>query len=48
VIGRVNGGACFPAKGIPCTSTVLNQGIGSTYSVTPPRTYGVEVDYKFF
>jgi iron complex outermembrane receptor protein len=28
--------------------TVLNQGIGSTYSVTPPRTYGVEIDYKFF
>jgi iron complex outermembrane recepter protein len=23
-------------------------GIGSTYSVTPPRTYGVEIDYKFF
>jgi iron complex outermembrane receptor protein len=29
-------------------ATVLNQGIGSTYSVTPPRTYGVEIDYKFF
>ena len=28
--------------------TVLDQGIGSTYSVTPPRTYGIEVDYKFF
>jgi len=23
-------------------------GIGSTYSVTPPRTYGIEIDYKFF
>ncbi len=23
-------------------------GITSTYSVTPPRTYGVEVDFKFF
>ncbi len=22
--------------------------IGSSYSVTPPRTYGVEIDYKFF
>ncbi len=22
--------------------------VGSTYSVTPPRTYGVEIDYKFF
>jgi len=25
-----------------------NQGVFSTYSVTPPRTYGVEIDYKFF
>ena len=24
------------------------QGIASTYSVTPPRTYGIEMDYKFF
>src|SRR5579859_7171782 len=42
VIGRNDNGICAPAAGIPCTSTVLNQGIGSTYSVTPPRTYGVE------
>ena len=28
-------------------TSVVNQGIASTYSVTPPRTYGVEVDYKF-
>lgn len=28
--------------------TIESTGIGSTYSVTPPRTYGVELDYKFF
>ena len=26
---------------------VQSPGIGTTYSVNPPRTYGVEVDYKF-
>jgi iron complex outermembrane receptor protein len=29
------------------TASIENQGIQSTYSVTPPRTYGVEIDYKF-
>jgi iron complex outermembrane receptor protein len=48
VIGVNGGGPCLNNAASPCTSTVLNQGIGSTYSVTPPRTYGVEVDYKFF
>lgn len=28
--------------------SVGSEGIGSTYSVTPPRTYGIEVDYKFY
>lgn len=28
--------------------TVVNQGIWSTYSVTPPRTYGIEIQHKFF
>ena len=27
---------------------IETQQIGSTYSVNPPRTYGVEIDYKFF
>ncbi len=27
---------------------VHNDGVSSTYSVTPPRTYGIEMDYKFF
>jgi iron complex outermembrane receptor protein len=27
---------------------IQSPGIVSTYSVTPPRTYGVEIDYKFF
>ncbi len=43
VIGTVNNNPFLGQA-----STTLNQGIGSTYSVTPPRTYGVEVDYKFF
>ena len=47
VIGTNDGGPCVPGK-IACTTSTFNQGIGSTYSVTPPRTYGVEVDYKFF
>jgi iron complex outermembrane receptor protein len=28
--------------------TIGVAGIAKTYSVTPPRTYGVEIDYKFF
>ena len=24
------------------------QGITSAYTITPPRTYGVEVQYRFF
>jgi iron complex outermembrane recepter protein len=34
--------------GMVLTPYIEQQGIGSTYSVTPPRTYGVEIDYKFF
>ncbi len=30
------------------THVIEPQAIGSSYSVTPPRTYGVEIDYKFF
>jgi iron complex outermembrane receptor protein len=30
------------------TSSVINQGTFRNFSVTPPRTYGVEVQYKFF
>jgi iron complex outermembrane receptor protein len=29
-------------------SVRINQGIFSTYSVAPPRTYGIEVQHKFF
>ena len=29
-------------------ATVVNQGTFSNYSVTPPRTYGIELQYKFF
>jgi iron complex outermembrane receptor protein len=36
------------ATGFFQTPTVEPQGVGSTYSVTPPRTYGIEIDYKFF
>ena len=24
------------------------QGIASSYTITPPRTYGVELQYRFF
>jgi iron complex outermembrane receptor protein len=35
--------------GIGGTDQIIhNDGISSTYSVTPPRTYGIEMDYKFF
>jgi hypothetical protein len=27
---------------------LVNQGIYSTYSVAPPRTYGIEFQHKFF
>jgi iron complex outermembrane receptor protein len=30
------------------TPTVVNQGTFRTFSVTPPRTYGIELQYKFF
>jgi iron complex outermembrane receptor protein len=26
----------------------VNQGISSTYTLTPPRTYGIELQYRFF
>jgi iron complex outermembrane receptor protein len=28
--------------------TPIVEGIGSTYTITPPRTYGIEVQYRFF
>ena len=41
--------AGYNAAGTPYIQTGPGfNGIGSTYSVTPPRTYGVEVDYKFW
>ena len=33
---------------LPAGGYLQQTGIGSTYSVTPPRTYGIEMDYKFF
>jgi iron complex outermembrane recepter protein len=38
-------GTSNSAFGAP-TNTI--QGVFSTYSVTPPRTYGIELQYKFF
>jgi iron complex outermembrane receptor protein len=40
--------AGYNATAAGITTNVEAQGIGSTYSVTPPRTYGIEIDYKFF
>ena len=33
---------------VPSGFSLQQTGISSTYSVTPPRTYGIELDYKFF
>ncbi|WP_394763125.1 TonB-dependent receptor domain-containing protein [Phenylobacterium sp.] len=30
------------------TPSIINQGTFRNYSVTPPRTYGIELQYKFF
>jgi iron complex outermembrane receptor protein len=32
----------------PATATPVFQGINTTYTLTPPRTYGVELQYRFF
>jgi iron complex outermembrane receptor protein len=29
------------------TPVPINQGIASTYTITPPRTYGIELQYRF-
>ena len=34
-------------KGITGTETLVIQGISKTFSVVPPRTFGVELQYKF-
>ena len=30
------------------TAIPIIQGIGSSYTITPPRTYGIELQYRFF
>jgi iron complex outermembrane receptor protein len=45
---NVQPGVMNGAPGFYQVPVIEPQGIGSTYSVTPPRTYGVEIDYKFF
>jgi iron complex outermembrane receptor protein len=42
---RFVGSNINPATG---ASVRVNQGIYSTYSIAPPRTYGIEVQHKFF
>jgi iron complex outermembrane receptor protein len=34
--------------GLGTPNTNLVEGIATTYPLTPPRTYGIEVQYKFF
>lgn len=43
---RRAGSIYTPPAGAPIVNTV--QGVASTYPLTPPRTYGIEVQYKFF
>jgi iron complex outermembrane receptor protein len=37
-----------PAGGTAATFVPVLQGITSAYTVTPPRTFGVELQYRFF
>jgi len=38
----------IPAGGNATTPVPILQGIASTYTITPPRTYGIELQYRFF
>lgn len=42
------GPATPSAPGTPVTVLPVSQGIASTYPITPPRTYGIELQYRFF
>jgi iron complex outermembrane receptor protein len=44
-VGYHLAGLIDPPAGAP--AAIVNQGIASGYSVTPPRTYGIEIQYKF-
>ena len=46
-IGYQGGAAATRLAGFNGATPVL-QGIESTYTITPPRTYGVELQYRFF
>ena len=37
-----------PAGGNAATSVPIVQGIASSYTITPPRTFGIELQYRFF
>ncbi len=38
----------IPAGGSATTAIPILQGIGTSYTITPPRTYGIELQYRFF
>jgi iron complex outermembrane recepter protein len=38
----------IPTGGTATTSIPVIQGISSSYTLTPPRTYGIELQYRFF
>ena len=38
----------IPAGGSATTPIPIIQGIASSYTITPPRTYGIEFQYRFF
>jgi iron complex outermembrane receptor protein len=37
-----------PPGGTAATSVPIVQGIASSYTITPPRTFGIELQYRFF
>ncbi|MGZ6015871.1 MAG: TonB-dependent receptor, partial [Phenylobacterium sp.] len=52
--GRRNGtipayvAGTIPTGGTATTAIPIIQGIASSYTITPPRTFGVELQYRFF
>src|ERR1700704_5154304 len=52
--GRRNGtvpayvAGTIPTGGSATTAIPIIQGIASSYTITPPRTFGVELQYRFF
>jgi iron complex outermembrane receptor protein len=46
--GARRAGYIGPATAGGATVIPVSQGITSSYPITPPRTYGIELQYRFF